>query len=884
MTIEDELNLQKKINSDLHRTLAERDAHIAHLLNSTSWRITLPLRVVAHFLKQLRRSVELLWPAVHHSGGLGNAVRKAIRLYRHEGLQGLKRGFRFVATSALSDPIKNIPDAYLDAIASGANARLATRVLIIAEMSIAQCKKYRVQQKLDMLASLGVKATALSWNDTAACMQALQTHTVVIFYRVPAFPNVVSVVQEAKRLRLTTFWEVDDLIFDRAVLANSKTLAALDKNVFDQLLEGAVLYKNAMLLCDRGIASTAGLAHAMRLAGLKEVAVVENALDMQTLKVAQRVRDSGLQKTDDAIRIVYGSGTNTHNIDFEEAVPALLQVLEQYPQARLRIVGSLDFPQGFDRYMPQIERIAMCTYEEYMTCLAQCDISIAPLENYVFNDSKSNIKYIEASILGIPSACSPRAAFSQIISHGENGYLCETTADWVMALSVLITQPEKRAEMGACARALVLRHYAPENIAANQLAPLLAAVPRQDRTTRVLSVNCYYSPRSFGGATIVAEEVNQLLGARDDFEMHVFTAIPTSVTPAYSIKRYESKGHSVFGMGLPDHLDEHSRFDNPDVVKAFEDVIDVVQPNIVHFHSIQGIGVGAVDLCIARGIPYVITLHDAWWVCGRQFMINREGKYCHQVKIDLELCAKCVENRQLNQIRNTRLETCLRHAAVLLSPSRFFADFYISNGWCQVQVNKNGVIKPKSTLRYRQSGGLRFGYVGGNTEIKGFHLVKKVFSDLAGLDVRLILVDNAINLGFSSYHATDLEGLPQVQVVPAYTQATMDAFFESIDVLLFPTQWKESFGLTIREALVRNVWVITTDAGGVVEDIEVGKNGYIIPLSDTGEELKKAVVNTIRHFAQFKPGDAIELPTQTITFFEDQASELAGIFKKIHFI
>jgi hypothetical protein len=125
-------------------------------------------------------------------------------------------------------------------------------------------------------------------------MQALQTHTVVIFYRVPAFPNVVSVVQEAKRLRLTTFWEVDDLIFDRAVLANSKTLAALDKNVFDQLLEGAVLYKNAMLLCDRGIASTAGLAHAMRLAGLKEVAVVENALDMQTLKVAQRVRDSGI--------------------------------------------------------------------------------------------------------------------------------------------------------------------------------------------------------------------------------------------------------------------------------------------------------------------------------------------------------------------------------------------------------------------------------------------------------------------------------------------------------------------------------------------------------------------------------------------------------------
>ncbi|MBK7052102.1 MAG: hypothetical protein IPH54_16110 [Rhodoferax sp.] len=74
--------------------------------------------------------------------------------------------------------------------------------------------------------------------------------------------------------------------------------------MFDQLLEGAVLYKNAMLLCDRGIASTAGLAHAMRLAGLKEVAVVENALDMQTIEVRKGCMSSGFTKMDDAIRIV----------------------------------------------------------------------------------------------------------------------------------------------------------------------------------------------------------------------------------------------------------------------------------------------------------------------------------------------------------------------------------------------------------------------------------------------------------------------------------------------------------------------------------------------------------------------------------------------------
>jgi O-antigen biosynthesis protein len=100
-------------------------------------------------------------------------------------------------------------------------------------------------------------------------------------------------------------------------------------------------------------------------------------------------------------------------------------------------------------------------------------------------------------------------------------------------------------------------------------------------------------------------------------------------------------------------------------------------------------------------------------------------------------------------------------------------------------------------------------------------------------------------------------------------------------VLLFPTQWKESFGLTVREALARNVWVITTDAGGVVEDIKPGRNGYIIPFLDTGEALKQAVIDTLEHFNTAKPGHELALGSLEITFFEEQAAELTNIFKYV---
>ncbi len=867
--------------ANLNLVMSERDNQIAALHTSTSWRVTLPFRIASHQVKRARRVAELAMPAIRHGGGIKNTFRKALVMYQKEGLQGIKRGFRLVAASQMPSDAKDINPAYRQMVKHPAEELLAPRILIVAEMSIAQCKKYRVQQKHDMFESLGFDCTTLSWNDTQACLNALQTHSLVIFYRVPAFPNVVSIINEAKRLRLPTLWEVDDFIFDKEVLSKSKTLAALDRTTFDQLLEGADLYRNAMLLCGKGIASTTGLASAMKMAGLSEVHVIENALDQHTLEVAAKVCHNHTLHHNGILRIVYGSGTNTHNIDFQEAAPAIVKILEKFPNVRFRLIGTLDLPEIFSGFEEQVERLPTCSYEEYLSNLAECDISIAPLESYIFNDSKSNIKYLEASIVKVPSVCSPRAAFSLAIAHGENGFLCETVNEWEAALTILVTDAAKRAHVSEAAYISVMRHYAPKSIAQQQVAPLLARHARNPDTLRVLSVNCYYYPRSFGGATIVAEEVNKRINALDGFEVHVFTTLPSSVTPPYTTKRYEADGINIYGVGLPDRLDEKAQFENPEIVSAFAEVLALVQPDIVHFHSIQGIGISVVDLCAQKGIKYIVTLHDAWWLCGRQFMIDKQGKYCGQKKIDLGVCASCVENNIVNLHRNKRLITGLRNASALLAPSRFFADFHIANGFDNVQINKNGIVKPASALRFRQKGDLRFGYVGGNTEIKGVHLIKKVFSDLPGCNVKLVLVDNALNLGFASYHQEDVVGIPNVEIVPAYTQGNIDEFFSSIDVLLFPTQWKESFGLTVREALARNVWVITTDAGGVVEDIVPGRNGYIVPFSDTGEALKQAVIDTLKHFKRIRPGEEVALGALNITFFEDQAQELALILKRV---
>jgi glycosyltransferase involved in cell wall biosynthesis len=875
-------HLQNRV-SQLESRIIDLEKQINEIWKSKSWKITKPIRWFFTSLRRAKLLTRLIGPSIRRGGGISSTFRKAVGVYRRDGVAGIRSRLRTVAHHMPSENFVHPTYPILkEQITLPAEKILAPRVLIIGELSIPQCKKYRVLQKQEMFRQRGYECNILDWNDIAGAFEALQRHSVVIFYRVPGFESVMHVISEAKRLNIKTYWDVDDLIFDEEILRNSKTLKGLDSTVLKDLINGATLYRSTMLACDGGIASTPGLAKAMQEAGAKDVVIIENALDNQTMVTADKINNSDVSatKSDEYVRIVYGSGTNTHNIDFEEAAPAIAAVLAKYPNTKFRVIGQLDLPDYLSKYITQIEFFPTCTYEEYLVLLSECDISIAPLENYIFNDSKSNIKYIEASSLHIPSICSPRSAFTQAITHEENGYLCESESEWIHAFSSLIEDKQKRITIGEKAYQNVMSHYSPVSIAQDQVQPFIDHIFTEKRPQTILSVNCYYSPRSFGGATIVAQEINKQL--RDSGKIvHVVTAFSDRDIASYQCKRYETDGMNAFGIGIPDNLSSRESFDNQNITSVFKDIVKVTKPDIVHFHCIQGMGVSMLDVCNQFNIPHVVTLHDAWWLSTNQFMIDKNGVYVGQAMIDAERETGNIANKHLHFLREKRVRGTLNTAAAILSPSKYFADFHIANGFKDVILNKNGVLKPKSTEHIRCGSTLRFGYVGGNTEVKGFHLIRKAFTKLTDQNVSLSIVDNTTNLGYSSFTKSDLDFFENTLLVPGYTQANIDDFFANIDVLLFPTQWKESFGLTVREALIRNVWVIVTDAGGVTEDIIEGENGFIIPLEDKGGALLAAINKTLDIYSTRYAQGKVVLPSNNITTFDQQAVELQGIFDGI---
>jgi glycosyltransferase involved in cell wall biosynthesis len=100
------------------------------------------------------------------------------------------------------------------------------------------------------------------------------------------------------------------------------------------------------------------------------------------------------------------------------------------------------------------------------------DVGIMPLEDSPWERGKCGYKLIQYMACGKPVIASPVGINAQIVVPSINGYLSETTHDWVQALTSLMADADLRQKMGAACRAKVERDYAVQ-VNAPRLAALL---------------------------------------------------------------------------------------------------------------------------------------------------------------------------------------------------------------------------------------------------------------------------------------------------------------------------------------------------------------------------------------------------------------------------
>jgi glycosyltransferase involved in cell wall biosynthesis len=332
-------------------------------------------------------------------------------------------------------------------------------VLLVHEQPAASTR-YRCEHAGEQLELLGITFD-IAQSDELQLARASEHYEFFVLHRVKWSRDVAALVKRAASLGKPVVFETDDLIIEPGA---SEHFAFLDNEGEHQREAWHTqlrLYREALLACDRAIVSTEPLrGHALRHCRKAEVAFNVVSREMvQAAAVAHRGTPSRDHGTSD-VRIAYFSGTRTHSRDFLQAADAIVWALKTYPHVGFLLVGKLDLDDRFGAFGDRVVTVPKRPWQELPELMSTVDINLAPLEpDNPFTECKSCVKFLEAALLGVPTVASPRPDFERVITHGRNGLLAESPAEWQDAIRQLIESPHLRHELGQHAYDEVRRNH-----------------------------------------------------------------------------------------------------------------------------------------------------------------------------------------------------------------------------------------------------------------------------------------------------------------------------------------------------------------------------------------------------------------------------------------
>jgi glycosyltransferase involved in cell wall biosynthesis len=311
-------------------------------------------------------------------------------------------------------------------------------------------------------------------------VQALMTHVdepgslsiegdVLVFSRLSYRGRAAQIAEVARANGKALVYSVDDLLFE-AEFARQSTY----QKDFRQTGEDVSQYSGTdfwrwcdnlahdhhqmLMFCDCAIVSTEYLAERIRRYG-KPVYVIRNSMSQEMARLSQGV-DRDRSQTGGRVTLGYLSGSATHTQDLGDIAPMLARVMEKHWNVYLIVVGPIHLPAILEKFGPRIRRHPFVKWQALPGLISDIDINLAPLDMLSpFNHAKSEIKWMEAGAVGVPTVASKTAGFCEAIRHGETGLLANTPDEWEKALEDLIEQPELRERIGAAARQDVYARY-----------------------------------------------------------------------------------------------------------------------------------------------------------------------------------------------------------------------------------------------------------------------------------------------------------------------------------------------------------------------------------------------------------------------------------------
>jgi glycosyltransferase involved in cell wall biosynthesis len=468
----------------------------------------------------------------------------------------------------------------------------ALKVLFILGCNEGPSARYRVFNHIEALRSRGAHAEWL-WDihPEIADESYMRKFSIVVDFRGGYSDRLERMIELLRRRRIPLVYDIDDLVFDPSLAPDIDAYRKMDERARRDYREGMESMERAMRASDFVTTSTPFLAdYAKKFTG-KETFVIPFGVNERQIEIARTMgRYQGGPKF-----ISYLSGTKTHERDFEEAAPALRRVLEENDDVYLKLVGDLDV----ERHLPGLERkIVRVPFMDWRSLVieeAGAYVNIAPFEfSTGFCQSKSDLKFVEPALSGVPTIASPISSFQRSIRHGENGFIAETAEDWYACLDSLVKNRELRDQVGLQAHRDVERERFPEQIGKVLVDTYsrIIALHRSGRTTGVAAATTrppvpHGTSRRLRISWVIPQPFEASGGHRNIFR---------------AIKYLSEFGHSCEIHVLPDN----HRFSHGDQIRDFitQEFFDVKADAV--FHGVNDISDCDILVCTYWTTAYVV--------------------------------------------------------------------------------------------------------------------------------------------------------------------------------------------------------------------------------------------------------------------------------------
>lgn len=320
---------------------------------------------------------------------------------------------------------------------------------------------YRAHHVAEELDLQGLK-TSITVQDNPLLPSYADKFSVFVFHRVLYTPSVAKLIARIKAQGKEIIFETDDLVYDAKYLQHMdyfQKMNALERKLYENGVGGEILHDPYVTVCTT---TTNFLAEKLRETG-KKVYIVPNKLSQSDVAVCEILYQNRTQDTA-VVKLGYFSGTLSHNKDFATITDALVIILQKYPQVQLFLVGPLETESALSVFGQRIKQLPYVARAEHFVNVATVDINLAPLEiGNPFCESKSELKFFEAGIVGVPTVASSTAPYREAIEDGVDGFVASTTDEWVEKLSRLIDDMPFRDSIRMRARKKAIEKYTTKN-------------------------------------------------------------------------------------------------------------------------------------------------------------------------------------------------------------------------------------------------------------------------------------------------------------------------------------------------------------------------------------------------------------------------------------